>query len=427
MSAQKRGQRRQQPQSPQKQNNLGENVGEIAANVNDNALALSPEWQAEAEAIRNGTLTRELAGQGGETNKFVFHSLSEVDNAPLPEWLVKNLIIDGGVGQIFGESGTGKTFFCIDLGMHVCHGWWWFGYRTRKRPVRYMVLEGGQAFALRLRAYKQWAQQAGNTPSQRINGDFQFYVGDLSLMDKKEVESLADVIPRGALLFVDTQAQATAGAQENTADLGIAIANAQMLARLAGCTVVLVHHCGKDKTKGARGWSGQGAAWDFEIELNGRGEAIRTWNVKKAKDAADGATYAYSLQTVTLLDKDGKVLRDCDGDTVRSCVLRHEDKEAIATTKSDDLTDPQRLALDTLQACTKDAEGNPVHNNVWADKFRTKCKKPQKPASIDRTFRRARSDLQNLGLIDVSNNYYSLIDTKKADKTPGQNTDKKQK
>ncbi|MBQ9453859.1 MAG: AAA family ATPase, partial [Desulfovibrio sp.] len=249
---------------------------------------------------------KNAAGQDGEENKFVFHSLSEVEAAALPKWLVKNIIVDGAVGQVYGESGAGKSFWCLDLGMHVAHGWTWYGHKTVKRPVRFLVLEGSQGFLLRLRAYKQWARIFGNTPSQKLDGDFEFYVGDLSLKDEAEIKLLAETVPHGALVFIDTQAQATVGLQENTSDLGVAIHNAQKLATLAQCSVVLIHHKGKNLTAGGRGWSGQVAAWDFEIELTGKGRSVREWKVTKSKDGPEGETHGYSLSLIHIEDDEHK-------------------------------------------------------------------------------------------------------------------------
>ena len=268
---------------------------------------------------------KQSKGKTKQPNKFAFFTLEDAEKAPLPKWLVHGIIIDGGVGQIYGESGAGKSFFCIDLAMHIINGWSYYGHKTIQRPVRYLVLEGGGGFPLRLRAYKQWSRVCGNTPSQIINGDFQYYVGDLVLMDENEIKELAADVPIGAVFFIDTQAQATVGLQENSSEISKAISNAQKLAKWTKGTVILVHHKGKNHSAGARGWSGQNAAWDFEIELSGKEQKIRKWKVTKCKDGPEGEKHGYSLPVIHIQDENGKFLFYEDGKPVKSCVAQHEE------------------------------------------------------------------------------------------------------
>jgi hypothetical protein len=77
--------------------------------------------------------------------------------------------------------------------------------------------------------------------------------------------------------------------------------------------VLLIHHSGKDESKGARGWSGLRAAADAEIEIS-RYTDHRVATVTKMKDGEDGAEFAFKLARVEL----GV---DSDGDAIASCVV----------------------------------------------------------------------------------------------------------
>lgn len=57
------------------------------------------------------------------------------------------------------------------------------------------------------------------------------------------------------------------------------------LTRATGATVVLVHHAGKDTSKGARGWSGLRAAADAELEVV-RSPEGRLLRVTKQKEGS---------------------------------------------------------------------------------------------------------------------------------------------
>ena len=78
---------------------------------------------------------------------------------------------------------------------------------------------------------------------------------------------------------------------------------------------MLIHHSGKDSTKGARGWSGLRAAADAEIEVV-RANDDRAATFTKVKDGQDGAEFGFRLSPVV-------VGFDDDGDEITSCVLEH--------------------------------------------------------------------------------------------------------
>ncbi|MDO9235707.1 MAG: tyrosine-type recombinase/integrase [Aquabacterium sp.] len=77
--------------------------------------------------------------------------------------------------------------------------------------------------------------------------------------------------------------------------------------------VVLVHHTGKDTTKGLRGHSSLFAAMDAAIEVSNDG-ARRRWSVAKSKDAQDGDARTFKLAVV-------EMGTDEFGDLITSCVV----------------------------------------------------------------------------------------------------------
>lgn len=365
--------------------------------------ARQEEFKAEDEA--RGKSQEATQGTQPEQEKtFEFHPLSDVSEMKPPQWIVKPVIIEGGVGQIWGQSGSSKSFLAIDLGMHVAHGWSWYGHRVKQRPVRYMVLEGGQGFAaLRLRAYMQWHYSRGGNI---LNGDFQYFVGNFDLMEESEVISLAKSIPEGTLLFIDTQAQATAGVEENTSGLGVAISNAQLLSRVAKCTVILIHHAGKDIKKGGRGWSGQKAAWDFEISVNKVEKGRYSWKVEKCKDGPDGEENDYRLEVLNLTNMDGSNETDDDGDPVTSCVAVRIEGQRSKKQRGK-LTSGQRYGLDTLKEALEKSEDKSVHLDVWREIFYAGHTADTQSGKRG-AFNRARQQLVELKEIYVSDDQYSI-------------------
>ena len=98
--------------------------------------------------------------------------------------------------------------------------------------------------------------------------------------------------------MIDTLARATPGANENSGeDMGKALKHCQVIHRITGALVVLIHHSGKDQSRGARGWSGIRAATDTEIEVTKMGNARRA-QISKQRDGEDGLLFGFELVEV---------------------------------------------------------------------------------------------------------------------------------
>ncbi len=135
------------------------------------------------------------------------------------------------------------------------------------------------------------------------------------LTEPQDVRDLAAVVPAGAVLFVDTLNRAAPTADENSSkDMGQILEAAKHLQTITGGLVVMVHHTGKDATKGLRGHSSLFAALDAAVEVSRDGER-REWRVAKSKDGADGDAHPFRLQVETLGI-------DAHDDPVTSCTVR---------------------------------------------------------------------------------------------------------
>ena len=129
-------------------------------------------------------------------------------------------------------------------------------------------------------------------------------------------------VKTAAVVVVDTFAQSLAGGDENSGkDVSLALSLLKELGQRLGALVLLVHHSGKDTSKGARGWSGLRAAADVEIEITildniaDTGQPVRRALVTKQKDGVEGEAFYFRLEPVT-------VGKDEDGESIDSCVVR---------------------------------------------------------------------------------------------------------
>lgn len=139
------------------------------------------------------------------------------------------------------------------------------------------------------------------------------------------------------LIVVDTLNRAMAGGNENSPeDMGAFIAACDALAKELNCLVLVIHHSGKDQSRGMRGHSSLLGAVDTEIAItDGAAE------VKKQRDGPEGERFGFTLQAVELG-------RTAKGKTLTSCIVAPAGTDAAAP-KGPKLTNKQLRAREDLQ------------------------------------------------------------------------------
>ena len=131
--------------------------------------------------------------------------------------------------------------------------------------------------------------------------------------DISEVIAEIKNIGSPAMIVVDTLAQVSPGANENTSeDMGRVLSNIRLLHEATGAMILLVHHAGKDLSKGSRGWSGLKAAADVQIEVLRYDGGDREIVIEKMKDGEDGLRWGFKLEVIELgIDMDGDIVTSC--------------------------------------------------------------------------------------------------------------------
>jgi hypothetical protein len=247
-------------------------------------------------------------------NRFAVLPAHEFAAGAPPTWIVKGVVPQAELMVMFGESGSGKSFAALDLGGAIARGVEWRGKRTRQGRVVYIAAEGAGGFRNRLKAYAGLHNvELADVPIGVIHAAPNMLLKDDALDVCKAI-----IAAGGAdLVIVDTFAQVTPGANENAAeDMGKALAHCKGIHRATGALVLLVHHAGKDASKGARGWSGLKAAADAELEVL-RTPAGRMLRVSKQKDGEDGLVWGFELEQVPVgVDEDGEIVTSM---VVREC------------------------------------------------------------------------------------------------------------
>jgi hypothetical protein len=126
-------------------------------------------------------------------------------------------------------------------------------------------------------------------------------------------------------------------------------------------TVIIAHHFGKDASRGGRGWSGLGAALDFELEIDRAGE-LRIMRVTKSRDGSD-------QQPACCYNLVGRKIGTNEHDEpVTAVVVKHLADEDTAR-RGKRLSPKARAGLEQLWNCIKD----PSRSWPMADQQGLRC------------------------------------------------------
>lgn len=217
-----------------------------------------------------------------------FYPLDWGEQAALPEprWLFPDFIPADSTVMFYGQPGSFKSFLALDVALTIASGVPGFQRpASAAQAVVYAAGEGPRGIS-RLRA-PAWSlvHQPPETPL--------FYlVPDVPWVSQPEMvpEFIKAVEDRGVkpkLVILDTAANAMTGMNENDArDAGLFIAAVEAIKRHFGCTVLVVHHSGKDGERGARGSSALMAGFDavYEVKATEGTKAVALY-CRKQKDA----------------------------------------------------------------------------------------------------------------------------------------------
>lgn len=249
--------------------------------------------------------------------KFPAWSMAQAMARPPGRWFIKGVLPEADLAILYGASGAGKSFVAFDMAAALSRGVDWRGHRVRQCRVLMVVAEGAGGFAKRVKAYCQQ-----NCIEVADLGHLSVVYDAPNILDAEDVTQIAATIrATGADIVIwDTFAQITPGANENAGeDMGRALGNLRTLRAATDAMNWLVHHAGKDLSRGSRGWSGLKAAADAEIEVT-RDEQTgsREIRISKMKDGEDNLRWGFKLETLT-------VGVDQDGDPETSCVVIEAD------------------------------------------------------------------------------------------------------
>jgi hypothetical protein len=274
--------------------------------------------------------------------KFCVKTISELINQPPIDWLIKGLLPSSGLAVLYGGSGTGKTFVTLDIGLAIARGIdRWHNLKVKQGAVLYVAAEGAGGLGTRLKAYEKYHQvNIQNAPLGAITSGISLLEGHADGV----IDAAHDFSKKHGdiqLIILDTLNQTMGGGDENSSlDMGKYVKAATCISKSTNALVLIIHHTGKDQSKGARGHSSLRAATDIELELKVDGE-IQILTTTKSRDGKDG--HKLGLQRIHI-----SLGVDDDLEPITSCVVVSADLSRADSKKAKPIGKWQVKVFNTL-------------------------------------------------------------------------------
>ena len=227
-------------------------------------------------------------------------------------WVIDNVLPEKGFAALYGPPGSYKSFIALDIAEAVATGRNWMGNQiSSPGAVLYIAGEGHGGIGARIKACKinHNTKDGAQIYVIRYQLNLRSSADDFNLL----MESIDALLDRTGielrLVQIDTLARAFGGGNENDSqDMGAFIHNCGRLQRKLDCALMVLHHSGKDATKGLRGHSSLLGAVDTQLELQKlvsedhrqgvAGTGILT--ISKQKDGQDNLKFGFEMVQINI-------------------------------------------------------------------------------------------------------------------------------
>ena len=252
-----------------------------------------------------------MTGWTAPVRRFELIPFDEIRVGGVPSYLVRGLIPRHGLTLVFGPMKSGKTFFMIDLMMHVALDREYRGHRVKGGCVVYCVLEGPHGFRGRIEAFRRhkMAAPVEDVPFHLVAARMSFIADHRELVADIR-DALGDDRPP-AVIVIDTLRRSLEGSESDDEDIAAYVGAADRVREAFGCAIVLVHHSGLEAGR-PRGHTSLGAAVDAQLACTKDKSGKVTVEVQLMRDGPEGETLHGQLREVDIgFDDDGLPMTSC--------------------------------------------------------------------------------------------------------------------
>jgi len=228
--------------------------------------------------------------------------LDMLDAIPEPTYAIDGIYPEGGSLLAYGKRSTKKSFAVLDMGLSLATDTRYHGHDVKRGRVVYFAGEGFRGINRRVKAWFK----ARKLSRENYAKDFALvpFTAKWDTSRGRDVvrEVLRDIAKDGpiSLVMIDTARRAMSGDENAPTSVGQFLDGVSNVCREFGCGHIIVHHAGKDESKGARG----GGPFEDDADTvlrftKGQSGAVHMTCTKQKDDEADW-TMKFRADPITL-------------------------------------------------------------------------------------------------------------------------------
>lgn len=234
------------------------------------------------------------------------YSGEAIQNIPPTEWLLRGRLVKRGLAALYAPAGVGKSFVAVEAALCAALGeQFWHEYFPKDCRVLYFASERVDVIGDRVKA--SCKKRGVKIPANL------FIVGrPRPLQAEGHSQIILDICAKFKPHFIifDTFAKMTLGANENdSAEAGLIVENFAQFVEAAGTQAggLIVHHAGKDNTKGLRGSTALIGALDAVWKLEKKEKGL-TLSIEKLNAGDTPLPANFRIVNETMPDPEDKQL-----------------------------------------------------------------------------------------------------------------------
>ena len=328
--------------------------------------------------------------ESAQKSRFLVESWDSIKDEPV-EWLIEDIIPKKAFVALYAPPASYKSFIALDMAEAVATGRDWMGKTVKQSGVvLYIAGEGHGGLGARIKACKIKNDSPDGAPLYVIRAQINLRSSqeDFDNLISAINDLLETVGEKLQMIVLDTLMRMSGGGfnENSSEDMGGFITQAGKLQAFYDCALLVIHHSGKDVTKGLRGHSSLLGAVDTELEINRLDSVINTGDpsvkgsgtisVTKQKDGSDSIALGFD---VVAIDVSTSAL---GFESVTSLAVQ-ANTEIVQNTKKNAKNNAgsggnQRLEMDSLmkviknKASYREVDGTTRYGvtlNAWRDEF----------------------------------------------------------
>jgi hypothetical protein len=235
-----------------------------------------------------------------EPKKYKFPLLRFGDMRPGTEanYQVDELIPLRGLIVVYGAPKSGKSFWTLDVTLHIALGWEYRERAVQQGTVIYCAFEGAHGYRKRCEAFRRHHMlTAEDDPPLYVVPGRADLIKDHAALIRDIKGQLAEAAATVRCVVLDTLNKSLIGSESKDVDMANYIAAAEAIQAAFCCAVIIVHHHGIDETR-PRGHTSLRGAVDALIKVVRDDQNIIIVEIEDMRDGPEGTQLLSKLVVV---------------------------------------------------------------------------------------------------------------------------------